>query len=34
MTITHEENEAIIGRASINDIEAILATPLVDPNEV
>ncbi|MGA1506754.1 MAG: ferritin-like domain-containing protein [Ilumatobacteraceae bacterium] len=34
MTITHEENEAIIGRASINDIEAILATPLVDPTEV
>jgi len=34
MTITHEENEAIIGRASINDIEAILSTPLVDPNEV
>jgi len=34
MTITNTENQAIIGRASINDIEAILATPLVDPNEV
>ena len=34
MTITSEENQAIIGRASINDIEAILSTPLVDPNEV
>jgi hypothetical protein len=34
MTITSEENQAIIGRASINDIEAILSTPLVDPKEV
>ena len=34
MTITNEENQAIIGRASINDIEAILSTPMVDPNEV
>jgi hypothetical protein len=34
MTLTHEENEAIIGRASINDIEAILSVPMTDPNEV
>jgi hypothetical protein len=32
--ISSEENQAIIGRASINDIEAILDTPLVDPTEV
>ena len=30
MTITNEENQAIIGRASINDIEAILSTPMVE----
>ena len=34
MTITSQENQAIIGRDSINDIDAILSTPLVDPNEV
>ena len=34
MTITGEENRTIIGRDEINDVEAILATPMVDPNEV
>ena len=34
MTITSQENQAIIGRDSINDIDAILSTPLVDQNEV
>ena len=34
MTITGEENRAIIGRDEINDVEAILATPMVDPDEV
>ena len=34
MTVTHNTNEAIIGRAGINDIDAILAVPLADPNDV
>ena len=34
MTVTHNDNESIIGRAEINDIDAILAVPMVDPNEV
>jgi hypothetical protein len=34
MTITHNTNEDIIGRAEINDIDAILAIPNADPNEV
>ena len=34
MTVTHNDNESIIGRAEINDIDAILAIPVVDPNEV
>ncbi len=34
MTVTHNDNESIIGRAEINDIDAILAIPLVDSNEI
>jgi hypothetical protein len=34
MTITHNTNEEIIGRAEINDIDAILSIPNADPNEV
>jgi hypothetical protein len=34
MTVTHNSNEEIIGRAEINDIDAILAIPNADPNEV
>ena len=34
MTVTHNSNEQIIGRAEINDIDAILAVPVVDPNEI
>ncbi|MCE9623180.1 MAG: ferritin-like domain-containing protein [Actinomycetia bacterium] len=34
MTVTHNSNEAIIGRAGINDIDAILAIPSADPNDV
>ena len=34
MTVTHNDNETIIGRAEINDIDAILEIPLVDPNEI
>ncbi|MEY2939321.1 MAG: ferritin-like domain-containing protein [Ilumatobacteraceae bacterium] len=34
MTITGEENRSIIGRDEINDVEAILSTPMVDPDEV
>ena len=34
MTITGEENRSIIGRDDINDVEAILSTPMVDPDEV
>ena len=33
MTVTHNSNEEIIGRSEINDIDAILAIPLADPNE-
>ncbi|HEX3089020.1 MAG TPA: ferritin-like domain-containing protein [Ilumatobacteraceae bacterium] len=33
MTVTHNDNESIIGRAEINDIDAILAIPLCDPGE-
>jgi hypothetical protein len=34
MTVMHNSNENIIGRAEINDIDAILAIPSADPNEV
>jgi hypothetical protein len=34
MTIVHNDNQTILGRGEINDIEAILAIPTVDPNEV
>ncbi|MDO8362086.1 MAG: ferritin-like domain-containing protein [Actinomycetota bacterium] len=34
MTVTHNSNQDIIGRAEINDVDAILAIPLADPNEV
>ena len=34
MTVTHNDNETIIGRAEINDIDAILDIPVVDPNEI
>src|SRR4249919_2936810 len=34
MTVTHNDNETIIGRAEINDIDAILAIPTHDPNEI
>lgn len=34
MTITHASNEELIGRAEINDIEAILSVCNTDPNEV
>ena len=34
MTVTHNDNETIIGRAEINDIDAILSVPLVDSNEI
>jgi len=34
MTITNDENREIIGRDTIDDIDAILAVPLTDPNEV
>jgi len=34
MTVTHNTNEEIIGRAEINDIDAILAIPNADPNEI
>ena len=34
MTVTHNDNETIIGRAEINDIDAILAVPLIDSNEI
>ncbi|MFM7125822.1 MAG: ferritin-like domain-containing protein [Actinomycetota bacterium] len=34
MSITERESQDIIGRADLNDIEAILAIPTVDPNEV
>ena len=34
MTVTHNDNQTIIGRDQINDVEAILAIPTVDPNEI
>lgn len=34
MTVTHNSNEEIIGRKEIDDVDAILSVPLVDPNEV
>jgi len=34
MTIVHNDNETILGRNEINDIEAILAIPVGDPNEI
>ena len=34
MTIVHNDNETILGRAEINDIDAILAIPTTDPTEV
>ncbi len=34
MSITAKENQAIIGRDLINDVEAILSVPMTDPNEV
>ena len=34
MTIVHNDNETILGRAEINDIDAILAIPTTDPNEI
>ena len=34
MTVTHNSTEEIIGRSEINDVEAILAIPNADPNEV
>jgi hypothetical protein len=34
MTVTHNTNEEIIGRSEINDIDAILAIPNADPNEI
>ena len=34
MTLTHNDNETILGRSEINDIDAILAIPTTDPSEV
>jgi hypothetical protein len=34
MTITHNDNETILGRGEINDIDAILAIPTTDPTEI
>ncbi|MBI4882807.1 MAG: ferritin-like domain-containing protein [Actinobacteria bacterium] len=34
MTVTHNDNQTIIGRAEINDIDAILAIPSANPNDV
>ena len=34
MTLVHNDNETILGRAEINDIDAILAIPTTDPTEV
>ena len=34
MTIVHNDNATILGRTEINDIDAILAIPNTDPNEV
>jgi hypothetical protein len=34
MTLMHNDNETILGRSEINDIDAILAIPTTDPTEV
>jgi len=34
MTVTHNSNETILGRAEIDDVDAILSIPMTDPNEV
>ncbi len=34
MTIMHNDNETILGRGEINDIDAILAIPTTDPTEI
>ena len=34
MTIVHNDNQTILGRGEINDIDQILAIPTTDPNEV
>ena len=34
MSITESENQQILGRADLNDVEAILSVPIVDPAEV
>ena len=34
MTIVHNDNQTILGRGEINDIDAILAIPTTDPSEV
>src|SRR6187431_3221543 len=34
MTTVFNDNETILGRGEINDIDAILAIPVHDPNEV
>jgi len=34
MSITHNDDQTILGRASIDDIDAILAIPTADPDEV
>ena len=34
MTIVHNDNQTILGRGEINDIDEILAIPTTDPNEV
>jgi hypothetical protein len=34
MSVTHNDDQTILGRAEINDIDAILAVPSTDPNEI
>jgi hypothetical protein len=34
MTLIHNDNDTILGRSEINDIDAILAIPTTDPSEV
>jgi len=34
MTVVHNDNQTILGRGEINDIDEILAIPTTDPNEV
>ena len=34
MTVVHNDNETILGRSDLNDIDAILAIPTTDPDEV